>query len=88
MRDKTVKRLLEPCHSSLTAACPTMNLVATVSKKHAVDVWRFNGQRVFGLPVEEDDSRTVEGLAWRADGKFGDGWHGTVEAMSLANVRY
>ncbi|ETN46305.1 uncharacterized protein HMPREF1541_00489 [Cyphellophora europaea CBS 101466] len=70
MRDKTVKRLLEPCHSSLTAACPTMNLVATVSKKHAVDVWRFNGQRVFGLPVEEDDSRTVEGLAWRADGKM------------------
>jgi anaphase-promoting complex subunit 4 len=75
MRERTAKRLLEPCRSSFTAYCPTMDLVATVSKKDVIDVWRYNGQRVFGLhnDNEEGDARTrrtVEGLAWREDGRM------------------
>ena len=47
-----------------------MDLVVTVSRRHTVDVWRFNGQRVFGLSVDDDDDRKIEGLAWREDGEF------------------
>lgn len=55
--------LTEPCiplPSGLFAYCPTMDLVATVSQQSArdkavVDVWRLNGQRVFGASFGEDD---------------------------------
>lgn len=69
MEERAVKRLLEPCRRSLTAFCPTMDLVATVSKKDTVDVWRYNGQRVFGL-MPEDDPTQICGVAWRPDGKM------------------
>ncbi|RMD41056.1 hypothetical protein DV735_g4067, partial [Chaetothyriales sp. CBS 134920] len=47
-----------------------MDLVATVSETGSVDVWRFNGQRVFGLLPEEGQGQAVEGLAWKADGRL------------------
>ena len=70
----------------LFAYCPTMDLVATVTKKDSVDVWRLNGQRVFGASFakeeEEDDENggalkaeaekegNVKGVAWRKDGEL------------------
>lgn len=44
---------------SLFAYCPTMDLVATVSQplprgKASVDVWRLNGQNVFGANFDDD----------------------------------
>ncbi|RMZ88517.1 hypothetical protein DV736_g4259, partial [Chaetothyriales sp. CBS 134916] len=65
-----LKRLLEACKPWLTAYCPTMDLVATVSEAGSVDVWRFNGQRVFGLSAEDGQGKRVEGLAWKADGRM------------------
>jgi anaphase-promoting complex subunit 4 len=48
-----------------------MDLVATVSQKNTVDIWRFNGQRVFGFAVPDNEpDRSVDGLAWRSDGKI------------------
>ncbi|KAJ9616326.1 hypothetical protein H2200_000044 [Cladophialophora chaetospira] len=63
-----------------------MDLVATVTKTDSVDVWRLNGQRVFGASFakEEDEDGeegappgaggshedNVKGLAWRRDGQI------------------
>ncbi|RMZ78405.1 hypothetical protein DV738_g3918, partial [Chaetothyriales sp. CBS 135597] len=47
-----------------------MDLVATVSEAGSVDVWRFNGQRVFGLLPEDGQGKRVEGVAWKADGRL------------------
>jgi anaphase-promoting complex subunit 4 len=70
MEERAAKRLLERCRSSLTAFCPTMDLVATVSDKDVVDVWRYNGQRVFGLALDDDQQSRISGLAWKSDGKM------------------
>ena len=57
-----------------------MDLVATVTRKDAVDVWRLNGQRVFGGGFERDANGEAEGgegketnvkaVGWRRDGEF------------------
>ena len=70
MAELSSKRLLEACKPWLTTYCPTMDLIATVSGKESVDVWRFNGQRVFGLLAEENIKRTIEGIAWKSDGRI------------------
>jgi anaphase-promoting complex subunit 4 len=71
MSERISKRLIEPCRPSMTTLCPTMDLVATVSQKNTVDVWRFNGQRVFGFTsVEDEPDRKVDGVSWRSDGKI------------------
>jgi Anaphase-promoting complex subunit 4 WD40 domain len=45
-----------------------MDLIATVTQTCAVDVWRINGQRVFGFAPDEAGDQNIEGLAWRNDG--------------------
>ena len=54
----------EPFLAKLFAYCPTMDLVATVTRKDGVDVWRLNGQRVFGATFaregDHDDVGEVE----------------------------
>lgn len=49
-----------------------MDLIATVSQRNTVDVWRFNGQRVFGLAHDAEDDSTVYDLTWKENGKAGD----------------
>jgi hypothetical protein len=63
-----------------------MDLVATTTRKDNVDVWRLNGQRVFGANFareehDEDDGEAreaegekeanVKGVVWRRDGESG-----------------
>ena len=83
----STKRLTEPCRPELTAYCPTMDLIATVSDKQGVDIWRRNGQRVFGLPVNDEADNVVEGLAWKTDGRmlaiaFSDGLISLVDSFT------
>jgi anaphase-promoting complex subunit 4 len=68
LREKLVKRLTEPCCSELTAPCPSMDLIATVTQRNTVDVWRSNGQRVFGLTHEDDDNSEVSDVVWKSNG--------------------
>ena len=87
MEVRAIKRLTEPCRLDLTAYCPTMDLVATVSEKQGVDVWRKNGQRVFGLPANDEGDSVVEGLAWKSDGQmlavaFSDGLVSLVDSFT------
>src|SRR5689334_8701101 len=73
MHQIATRILTEPCIPTLTksgpdlfAYCPTMDLVATVSQpgvrgKAAVDVWRLNGQNVFGANFDHDSESEDEG---------------------------
>ena len=47
-----------------------MNLIATVSQKGNVDVWRYNGQRVFGTVSDDETEDSVNAVAWRPDGRM------------------
>lgn len=68
MRELLSKRLTEPCRPEITSCCPSMDLIATVTQRNTIDVWRLNGQRVFGLTRDDDEDYTVNGLAWKSDG--------------------
>ena len=70
--------LTEPCCPDLVSYCPTMDLVATVTAKGGVDVWRLNGQRVFGASFggqdedgdeENDDEQLGNGNAKGGNGR-------------------
>ncbi len=80
MRELLSKRLTEPCRPELTSCCPSMDLVATVTQRNTVDVWRWNGQRVFGLARDEDEDYSVSGLAWKSDGTCRSSLFTTLEA--------
>jgi anaphase-promoting complex subunit 4 len=62
------KILLFPIHPYLIAYCPTMDLIAVVTSEENLDVYRFNGQRAFGLKRKNEDV-TVDALQWEFNGK-------------------
>ena len=70
MRELLSKRLTEPCQPELSSCCPAIDLVATVTQRNSIDVWRLNGQAVFGLTGDEDEDYSVDGLAWKSDGMY------------------
>lgn len=70
MHQIAIKTLTEPCRPELLCYCPTMDLVATVTEKQAVNVWRLNGQRVFGLMPDVENAPQVVGLIWKSDGRL------------------
>lgn len=55
MHQISTRTALEPYLPQFFAYCPTMDLVATVTRKGGVDVWRLNGQRVFGANFAKDE---------------------------------
>ena len=85
MHQISSRAVVEPFLPGLFAYCPTMDLVATVTKKDSIDVWRLNGHRVFGASFAKDEDEdeggggaaksegqgegNVKGLAWRSDGE-------------------
>lgn len=77
----------------LFAYCPTMDLIATVSQRDSADVWRLNGQRVFGAKLGKDEEDNgddgdvgrdgkgfVRALGWRRDG---ESWFGLATPLFL-----
>ncbi|EXJ61800.1 hypothetical protein A1O7_02230 [Cladophialophora yegresii CBS 114405] len=83
MHQISARTVVEPFLPALFAYCPTMDLVATTTrKKDNVDVWRLNGQRVFGAnfnkqehegdegegrEAEREKDANVRGVVWRRD---------------------
>lgn len=59
-----------------------MDLIATVTRSGNVDVWRLNGQRVFGASFDHGEEDVegdhgvdgvvgkVKAVCWRRDGEF------------------
>ncbi|KIW88242.1 uncharacterized protein Z519_11353 [Cladophialophora bantiana CBS 173.52] len=86
MHQISKRMLTDPFVPSLFAYCPTMDLVVTVTGKGIMDVWRLNGQRVFGSNFPKDEGTggdvggnaaanksgggNVRAVAWRRDGQI------------------
>ncbi len=82
MHPIATRTLIEPCRPDLVAYCPTMDLVATVTKKGGhVDVWRLNGQRVFGATFETEDDGDDVGLR-NSEDREADEAEGFVRAVT------
>ena len=60
------KQLALAVREDVLATCPTMDLVAVASKDEQLDVYRFNGQRAFGLKRHGDDK--IDSFAWKFNG--------------------
>jgi len=57
----------QPVHLNLARCCPTMDLVAVLTNDEQLDVYRFNGQRAFGLQRRNSESR-VSSVCWKYNG--------------------
>jgi anaphase-promoting complex subunit 4 len=60
------KTLAEKIQSNLVACCPTMDLIAVATADNKMDVFRFSGQRVFGLHRKD---ASVHSLRWKYNGE-------------------
>ena len=53
--------------SGLVAYCPTMDLIALVTRDEQGSVFRLNGQKVFGIPNRKKDLKITQ-LRWKPNG--------------------
>ncbi|KAH0837523.1 anaphase-promoting complex component Cut20/Apc4 [Fonsecaea pedrosoi] len=81
MHQISKRMFTDPFVPPLFAYCPTLDLVATVTAKGSVDVWRLNGQRVFGFnfPRDEEEEKDVDMVGHAAAEK---GIGGNVRALA------
>src|SRR5215469_2309566 len=63
------KEFSQPINLKLTRCCPTMDLVAVITNEENLDVYRFNGQRAFGLQ-RKNASSTVSSICWKYNGNL------------------
>ena len=63
--EKIMTQLVKP---EQVAYCPSMDLVALTTIDEQVQVYRLNGQRVFGF-ANKIAGRKVSQIKWKADGK-------------------
>jgi anaphase-promoting complex subunit 4 len=64
---QAAKEFAQPIHLKLARCCPTMDLVAVVTEEEQLDVYRFNGQRAFGLQRRDSESK-VSSICWKYNG--------------------
>ena len=64
LAEKTVPQGIKP---GLVAYCPTMDLIALVTRDEQTHVFRFNGQRVFGIARKKNDCSITQ-LRWKPNG--------------------
>jgi anaphase-promoting complex subunit 4 len=65
LAEKTVHQLVHP---DLLAYCPTMDLIALVTKEEQVFVYRLNGQRILGAG-QKGAAIQVEKVRWKPTGE-------------------
>ena len=64
LAEKVVQPAINPAH---VAYCPTMDLVALATIDEQVQVYRLNGQKVFGI-VNKQTSGQIDQLKWKPNG--------------------
>jgi hypothetical protein len=68
------KTLAEKIQSNMVVCCPTMDLIAVATTDNKMDVYRFSGQRVFGLHRKD---ASVQSLCWKYNGEaHSSSWDG------------
>lgn len=63
--EKAVQPTINPDH---VAYCPTMDLIALATIEEKVHVFRFNGQKVFGV-TSKDPLAKVNQIKWKPNGE-------------------
>ncbi|KAF2143445.1 uncharacterized protein K452DRAFT_248016 [Aplosporella prunicola CBS 121167] len=63
------KALQQPVRPHLISYCPTMDLVAVVTREEQLDVYRLNGQRAFGLKQKSVGS-SIDAIRWKFNGQY------------------
>ena len=64
LAEKVVQPAINPTH---VAYCPTMDLVALATIDEQVQIYRLNGQKVFGI-VNKQTSGQIDQLKWKPNG--------------------
>ena len=64
LAEKVVQPAINPTH---VAYCPTMDLVALATIDEQVQVYRLNGQKVFGI-VNKQTSGQIDQIKWKPNG--------------------
>ena len=64
LAEKVVQPAINPAH---VAYCPTMDLVALATIDEQVQVYRLNGQKVFGILNKQTPAR-VDHIKWKPNG--------------------
>ena len=64
LADKVVQPAINPAH---VAYCPTMDLVALATIDEHVQVYRLNGQKVFGIPNKQTSAQ-IDQIKWKPNG--------------------
>lgn len=63
--EKAVQPAINPNH---VAYCPTMDLIALATIDEKVHVFRFNGQKVFGI-TSKDPLAKINQISWKPSGE-------------------
>ena len=64
LAEKVVQPAINPAH---VAYCPTMDLVALATIDEQVQVYRLNGQKVFGI-LNKQAPAQVDQIKWKPNG--------------------
>lgn len=80
--EKAVQPTINPDH---VAYCPTMDLIALATIDEKVHVFRFNGQKVFGV-TSKDPLAKVNQIKWKPNGKS-DAMSNNRPHLRLAGLR-
>ena len=64
------KALQQRCKPHTLSYCPTMDLVALVTEDEQFQVFRLNGQKVFGASYASSNV-SISHLRWKPNGKLG-----------------
>lgn len=65
LAEKAVQPLINPQHLTY---CPTMDLIALATIDEKVQVYRLNGQRVFGVRSKQPTVKVIH-IRWKPNGE-------------------
>ena len=69
MLNMLAEKVVQPAiNSDHVAYCPTMDLIALATVDEKVQVYRLNGQRVFGV-VSKHPATKVNQIRWKPNGE-------------------
>ncbi|KAF2672956.1 hypothetical protein BT63DRAFT_382837 [Microthyrium microscopicum] len=69
-RSLIVSKILgQEVQPNLLRCCPTMDLIATVTRDERVEVFRLSGQRAFSVQRKKKDTK-VTSLCWKYNGQY------------------
>ena len=70
MAEPLAEKVVQPAiNLSIVAYCPTMDLIALATIDENIQVYRLNGQKVFGIENKQTAAKVAQ-VSWKANGKI------------------